>query len=325
MRGCNWLPCTDIGEMIRENIDLALAVQRQVRAEFAEADRSRASRIGTVRCQAVLARRGFIAVDPANRLVAAALEAEWNERLRELDEACREGEARAAARDRELSAFRVERIRAPTRDFEEVWTASGTTDTDRKRLLGLLTEDATPTRDGSEVTLALRMRGGGTPALDPVQLPPPLAGIRRTRPKTIAALAGLLDTHADGAAALAPNHAGHTNRKRRTLHSHTPRQVAPYLRAAKLRRTREEPPARPGVRQGSGTGRAARRQSTHRLQGRKRCPRQPEPPEGQAGPAGWRMGPQYRRRRVMPVEGSGPETRAVRNGGWDLTTGGSLI
>ena len=32
--------------------------------------------------------------------------------------------------------------------------------------------------------------------------------------------------------------------------------------------------------------------------------RQPEPREGQAGPAGWRRGPQYRGSRVMPAEGT---------------------
>jgi len=68
-----------------------------------------------------------------------------------LDEACREREARAAARDQGLSGLKVERIRALTRDFEEVWTASGTANVNRKRVLGLLIEDATLTRDDSEV------------------------------------------------------------------------------------------------------------------------------------------------------------------------------
>ena len=41
----------------------------------------------------------------------------------------------------------------------------------------------------------------------------------------------------------------------------------------------------------------------------------PAPREGQAGPSGWRMGPQYWRRRVTPVEGRGPELGMVWNGG----------
>jgi hypothetical protein len=37
------------------------------------------------RYDAELARRRYINVDPANRLVADTLESDWNERLRELD------------------------------------------------------------------------------------------------------------------------------------------------------------------------------------------------------------------------------------------------
>ena len=44
------------------------------------------------------------------------------------------------------------------------------------------------------------------------------------------------------------------------------------------------------------------------------CTRQPEPREGQAGPAGWRRGPQYWRRRAMPAEGRGLRCGEMREG-----------
>ena len=202
-----------VDAMNRENIDLAIAIQEQVRVEFAEADRQRAHRIEAIRYEADLARRRFFEVDPANRLVAATLEADWNGRLRELEDACREREARAAARDAELSGLQRERIRALTRDFEQVWTASQTTNTDRKRLLGLLIEDATLSRDGYEVKVELRMRGGKALTLDTVHLPRPMAQVRKTPPATLAALARLLETHTDEAAAKELNRAGHRNWK----------------------------------------------------------------------------------------------------------------
>ena len=200
-----------IDAMNRENIDLALAVQEQVRAEFALADRLRGHRIEAIRYEANLARRSFFEVDPANRLVAATLEADWNGRLRELEQACREREAHSAARDAELSELQLERIRALTHDFERVWTASETTNTDRKRLLGLLIEDATLSRDGYEVKVELRMRGGKALTLDTVPLPRPIAQIRKTRPETIAAVARLLENHTDGAIARELNRSGHRN------------------------------------------------------------------------------------------------------------------
>ena len=52
--------------------------------------------------------------------------------------------------------------------------------------------------------------------------------------------------------------------------------------------------------------------------------RQPEPREGQAGPAGWRMGSWYRGCRVIPAEERGPGSRAMRKGEKDMTTGDRL-
>ena len=196
-----------------ENIDLALAVQQQVAMEFAEADAQRARRIEAFRYEADLARRRFFEVDPANRLVAASLEADWNERLRELEEACREREERATVRNTELSERQVERIRELAWDFEQVWNAAQTGNADRKRLLGLLIEDATLTRDGSEVTIGLRMRGGRSLTLEPLQLPRPMAEIRKTPPETVAAVDRLLETHGDEGAARELNAMGRRNWK----------------------------------------------------------------------------------------------------------------
>ena len=202
-----------IDAMNRENIDLALAVQEQVEAEFVEADAQRAGRIEALRYEADLARRRFFEVDPANRLVAASLEADWNERLREVEEACQEREARAAAREIELSERQVERIRELARDFEQVWNAARTGNADRKRLLGHLIEDATLTRDGCEVTIGLRMRGGRSLTLEPVQLPRPIAQIRKPPLETVVAADRLLETHGDEGTARELNAMGCRNWK----------------------------------------------------------------------------------------------------------------
>ncbi|MDE0534456.1 MAG: hypothetical protein OXI01_23840 [Albidovulum sp.] len=42
--------------------------------------------------------------------------------------------------------------------------------------------------------------------------------------------------------------------------------------------------------------------------------RQPEIREDRSGPAGWRTGPQYWRRRATPVEGRGPASRMAWKG-----------
>ena len=146
----------------RDNIALALAVQEQVRTEFEQADAQRALRIQRLEYEAGLAQRRYYAADPANRLVAAPLERNWNERLRELEEATREREQRRTARDEELSARQVRRMEELAADFARVWDAPATGNADRKRLLRLLVEDVTLTRDGYEVyalrALATRWR-----------------------------------------------------------------------------------------------------------------------------------------------------------------------
>lgn len=45
----------------------------------------RQAQLQRARYEAELARRRYAKVDPDNRLVADALEAEWNDRLRQLD------------------------------------------------------------------------------------------------------------------------------------------------------------------------------------------------------------------------------------------------
>ncbi len=198
-----------IDAMNQQNIHLALSVQDQVRAEFAAADAQRAQRVEALRYQADLARRRFYEVDPANRQVAATLEADWNARLMELEEACRQRTGFAETLEVEISGQQAQRIRALTQVFEQVWTAPEIGNADRKRLLGLLIEDATLTREGYEVSINLRLRGGRTLTLDPLPLPKPLAQLRKTRPETLTALDRLLDTHSDAGAAQELNRAGH--------------------------------------------------------------------------------------------------------------------
>ena len=143
-------------------------------------------------------------------LVAAPLEKDWNERLRELDEATREREERRVARDDELSARQVRRMEELAADFASVWDAPATGNADRKRLLRLLVEDVTLTRDAYEVIVALRLRGGKALQLD-VDLPRPPGLKRPLCPDTLALLDQTLDTHSDAEAADVLNAAGFRN------------------------------------------------------------------------------------------------------------------
>ena len=68
-------------------IEAALQVSAELQQRAAEADALRAAHVERARYHADLARRRYLAVDPANRLVAGTLEAGWNTALRALDDA----------------------------------------------------------------------------------------------------------------------------------------------------------------------------------------------------------------------------------------------
>jgi Recombinase zinc beta ribbon domain len=123
------------------------------------------------RYEAERAERRYRAVEPENRLVARGLETEWEQRLRDLELAQRELEARAPQRRRVLDRIDTERLRALGDDLRRVWTAPTTTDRDKKELLRALLEEVVLAveRDERRAHLTLRWRGGTITQL-PVRL-----------------------------------------------------------------------------------------------------------------------------------------------------------
>ena len=121
-------------------------------------------------------------------------------------EATREREQRRTARDEELSARQVRRMEELAADFSRVWDAPATGNADRKRLLRLLVQDVTLTRDGYEVIVVSARRQGA--AARPRRLAPPTGPERPLCPATLALLDQTLDTHSDAEAAEVLNAAG---------------------------------------------------------------------------------------------------------------------
>jgi uncharacterized protein YndB with AHSA1/START domain len=70
-----------------EALALTLVVQEEIVQRAEEAQRLRHLQVVRAQYEADLAQRRYLKVDPDNRLVATVLEAEWNTKLRELEEA----------------------------------------------------------------------------------------------------------------------------------------------------------------------------------------------------------------------------------------------
>ena len=115
-------------------VEAALQVSAELRQRAAEADALRAAHVERARYHADLARRRYLAVDPANRLVAGTLEADWNTALRAL------GDAQAAydkAREQHtgtLTPAQKDRIAQLVTDLPGIWHDPATPARERKRI-----------------------------------------------------------------------------------------------------------------------------------------------------------------------------------------------
>ncbi len=189
-----------IGGVLLETItpmtlQVALAVQQELTTRLDEADRLRAKQVERARYEADLARKRFMLVDPLNRLVADALEADWNGKLRALREA-QEACERRRSEDRILVDEEIRsRVMALTNDFPRLWNDPNTSDRDRKRIVRLLIEDVTLLRNDG-VTIHIRFKGG---AVTTLHLSVPECGWRRHRtpPELVKQIDDLLEHHYD--------------------------------------------------------------------------------------------------------------------------------
>ena len=179
-------------------VELTLAVQDELKDRFEAVDALRRQAVERAQYEADLARRRYMQVDPGNRLVADSLEAEWNEKLRDVHQA-RERCERERGQPRAFDEQRRAKIAALTGDFPKLWHDAATPDRERKRMLRLLIDDVTLRQD-RQIVVHVRFRGGATRTL---QLPRPLPGWarRQTSAAVVAAIDELLDEHTDAATA----------------------------------------------------------------------------------------------------------------------------
>lgn len=175
-----------------EALQVALEVQQELKARIDEADRLRLQAVKRAQYDADLARRRFLRVDPDNRLVAASLEAEWNEKLRVLQQVKEEYERQREADRLAVTRDERERVLSLATDFPRLWSDPATPE--RKRMLALIIEDVTLHKGERVVTAHVRFKGGRTATLE---VPIPKNGWKavQTSPEVIAEIDRLLDDH----------------------------------------------------------------------------------------------------------------------------------
>jgi DNA invertase Pin-like site-specific DNA recombinase len=119
-------------------VDVALRALDAYEAEQAEARRQRHLQIQQADYEVEITRRRYEVADPANRLVAAELEARWEQALRERERLIREAEERDRQAATPLGAAERRKVRELAADLGTVWHAATTEAADRKELLRFL-------------------------------------------------------------------------------------------------------------------------------------------------------------------------------------------
>jgi DNA invertase Pin-like site-specific DNA recombinase len=191
-------------------LEMALTVQRELQARLEDTDRLHRRAVESARYEADLARRRYLQVDPANRLVADELEAQWNRALQQVVDAQeiydRHRQGARVGVDAEARA----RILALASDFPRLWHDPRTPDRERKRMVRLLMEDVTLIKTVDGLTSHIRFRGGATTtltlarALNAWQL-------RETSAEIVTLIDHLLDQHGDAEIAAILNARGYVS------------------------------------------------------------------------------------------------------------------
>lgn len=176
----------------------AVLTQRQMAVERARYEVERAE-------------RRYRLVEPENRLVARGLEAEWEERLRELELAQAELARGQQQRPTRMKPSERSALLALGQDLKRVWFADTTTVRDQKELLRALLEEVSIAvfRDESRAHLTLRWQGGRMTEID-VRLPRSRPATVRTDEDTLDLLRRLAFHYPDGVIAGILNHQGRT-------------------------------------------------------------------------------------------------------------------
>jgi hypothetical protein len=185
-------------------LQLALAVQQEISARLEQTDRLRHRQVERAQYEVDHARNRYMQVDPANRLVADSLEADWNAKLRALADAQHDYQAKRTSDQMVLDDNARKRILDLATDFPTVWRDANTPQ--RKRMLALLIEGVTLTKQ-RQITVAVRFRGG---AATTFTLPRPLTAqqLRATDPDVRQQIDALLDQYTDAQVAHLLNERG---------------------------------------------------------------------------------------------------------------------
>ena len=212
-------------------IEAAFTVTAELTHRAEQADTLRAAHVERARYHADSARRRYLAVDPANRLVAESLEADWNTALRALGDAQHAYDTARHTDAGHLTDAQKTRIQQLATDLPAIWNDPETPARERKRITRLLITDVTVTRTSDTITAHVRLAGGPHHTLT-LPVPKPAWEQRQTTPDVVAEIDRLLDEHTPAEIADILNQRGRTSGTGQPFH---PKIITRICRTYQLR------------------------------------------------------------------------------------------
>lgn len=147
-------------------VDLSISYEQQLQEQTGLVERQWQEKLQRLSYQADLARRRYEAVDPANRLVAATLETEWNARLVEVEAANLAYQAqRPTAQQLSSTLAQMREVVTHLRDY---WYQDGVSNQEKKDLLRCVIERVTLEKQAGDKVLRAEIcwQGGATSTVE---------------------------------------------------------------------------------------------------------------------------------------------------------------
>jgi hypothetical protein len=135
-----------IGELLMASmtplaLEVAINVEKELKSRFEEADQIRRKEVERLSYEVDQACKRYMNVDSENRLVAATLEREWNDKLKQLEQARQEYEFQRQNHQKILKPEEMETVMRLASDFHRLWDHKQVSHRDRKRMVRLLIQD----------------------------------------------------------------------------------------------------------------------------------------------------------------------------------------
>jgi DNA invertase Pin-like site-specific DNA recombinase len=170
---CGCLSAKDLDALVTQQVllalepaslELSLRARADLQREQERLNRHRQQTLERARYEAELAERRYRAVDPANRLVAATLEKQWEEALLRERTVCEENDRCEPRRFSEFSESDRAAIEALATDVPALWRSPITTNAERQAIIRCLLEQVVvhTKQDSDRTEATLHWKGGHT-------------------------------------------------------------------------------------------------------------------------------------------------------------------